>query len=202
MLFFCGGITAQEVNFNPFSLEVTTGLHAPLAPANIPRSNYIAFKQYQVAGRYMFTQKFGLKAHYAYNLFGDSENSNNGLKLNRLGLEGVLNLGKLLNVNYTIREKVGLLMHGGAGLTFAQSVSENSTDHMGNLILGLTGEIKLSNRFTLLGDITYVSNINQQYGFNGLPLNPNNDPEMGSFANISIGVMYSLGRKRHHADWY
>lgn len=202
LLFLGGTITAQEGNFNRFSVELTAGIHVPMTPSNgISRSKYIAFKQFQLAGRYMFSDKFGLKAHYAYNGFADPDNSENGLSFNRIGLEGVANIGKLLNVDYSIREKIGLLIHTGFGMTSSKASPENKIENTGNFLIGLTGEIKLNDDFSLLGDMTYVANFNQKYAYNGVPL-PNNKPQSGSFVNVSIGIMYSLGNKRTHADWY
>ena len=202
-LLFGGVLKAQESNFNRFSVEITTGIHIPISPTiGVSRSKYVAFKQFQLAGRYMFSEKYGIKGHYAYNHFNDPNNTTIGIGLNRFGLEGVVNIGRLFNVDYTIREKVGLLFHGGLGLTFAKPIAENSVDHMGNLLLGFTGEIKLNNRFSMLGDVTYVTNLSQQFGYNGIRLDPDNGSQSGSFVNVSIGIMYSLGEKRYHADWY
>ena len=196
-------VTAQSDKFNRFSAEVTTGVHVPLAPNyGISRSKYIVFSQFQISGRYMFTDKFGVKGHYGFNGFSDPKNSNMKLGLNRLGLEGVANLGKLMNVDYRLRERFGLLLHTGVGVTFAQPSSVDGTDHMGNILVGLTGQIKLNDSFTLLGDMTYIANLKQQYAYNGELINANYDPEPGSFVKVSIGIMYSFGERKYHADWY
>lgn len=202
LLILGGSLAAQEDNFNRFSVEVTTGIHIPLSPSNeIANSDYIAFKQFQLAGRYMFSDKIGLKALYGFNQFADPDQSDNGISFNRIGVEGVVNVGKLLNVNYTIRERLALLAHGGAGLTFAKATSQKNTDHIGNILLGLTAEVKLSNRLSLLTDATYIANIRQHHYYNGVAL-PNGNYETGSLINLSVGLMYSLGSKKIHADWY
>lgn len=202
LLFLGETITAQEDAFNRFSLEVTTGIHIPMSPSNeISNSDFIAFKQFQLAGRYMFSEKLGLKALYGFNQFTDPDQTQNGISFNRIGVEGVVNVGKLLNINYTIRERLALLAHGGAGLTFAKASSQNNTDHIGNILLGLTAEIKLSNRFSLLTDATYIANFRQHHYYNGAPL-PNGNYQTGSLLNLSVGIMYSLGSKEIHADWY
>src|SRR5690606_37980909 len=161
LLFFATlAVSAQTDKFNRFSGEFTTGIHVPLAPNDgISRSKYIGFKQFQLAGRYMFTEKFGLKGHYAFNRFSSSADSDMGMTFNRVGLEGVANVGKLLNVGFHLRERFGLLFHAGAGLTFANPSNVSGTDHIGNILVGFTGQIKLDNDFTLLGDLTYVSNL-------------------------------------------
>lgn len=196
-------VSAQTDEFNRFSAELTTGIHVPLAPNHgISRSKYIAFKQFQLSGRYMFTEKFGLKGHYAFNRFANPDDADFGMSFNRIGLEGVANVGKLLNVGYRLRERFGLLFHTGAGITFANPTGSESIEHIGNILVGFTGQIKLNSDFTLLGDLTYVANLKQHYAYNGELINANYDPEPGSFVNLSIGIMYSFGEEEHHADWY
>lgn len=204
LLLFCGLIaSAQESNFNRFSAEVTTGIHVPLSPGDgISRSKYIAFKQFQLAGRYMFTEKFGIKGHYAFNRFANPDDTSMGLSMNRVGLEGVANIGKLLNVNYRIRERFGLLFHTGLGVTLAQPSSTDGTDKIGNILVGFTGQIKLNENFALLGDMTYVSSFKQSFGYNGALLKSSSPSGSGGFVNVSIGIMYSIGDKKYHADWY
>ena len=202
-LLFGAALFAQESNFNRFSVELTTGVHVPLAPNDgISRSKYVAWKQFQLSGRYMFTEKFGVKGHYGFNGFSNPDDSEESLTFNRLGLEGVVNIGKLLNVNYRIRERVGLLFHTGAGITFAKPSSISNSEHIGNFLIGFTGQIKLNNRFTLLGDMTYFSNFKQHYAYNGELLDPDFEGQSGSFVNVSIGIMYNLGEGKYHADWY
>lgn len=206
VLFFlvCGlNISAQDANFNHWSAEFTTGIHVPLSKSVGPsRSEYIAFKQFQLSGRYMFTEKFGIKGHYAFNRFANPDDTQMGITMNRAGLEGVANIGKLLKVNYRLRERFGLLFHIGLGITIANPSDANEIDRIGNILAGFTGEIKLNERFTLLGDVTYIANFDQQYGFNGALLNLSKNPETASFVNVSIGIMYNLGEEKYHADWY
>lgn len=201
VLLFAAAVSAQEIGYNRFSVEVSTGIHIPNSPKNdISNSDFVAFNQFQVAGRYMFSEKFGAKGHFAYNHFINSNNSNEGVGASRMGLEGVMNVGKVLNINYRIREKVGLLLHAGAGITFANPISEGGVERMGNLMGGLTAQVKLSKRFALMADATYVANLSQHYDFNGAALNPKTNS--GGFLNVSLGLSYTFGTYGIHADWY
>jgi OOP family OmpA-OmpF porin len=150
----------------------------------------------------MITEKLGVKAHYAFNRFSNSKDSDMGMSFNRVGVEGVANVGKLLNVSFHLRERFGLLFHTGAGITFAKPSSVDGTDHIGNILVGFTGQIKLNENFTLLGDLTYVANLKQQYAYDGELINGNYDPVPGSFVNLSFGIMYNFGFEKYHADWY
>lgn len=196
-------VSAQSDKFNKLSAELTTGIHVPLAPNHgISRSKYIAFKQFQLSMRYMFNEKIGLKGHYAFNRFSNPDDSDMGVSYNRAGLEGVVNLGKLMNVSYLIRERFGLLFHAGAGITLAKPSMVNGNEKIGNLMAGFTGQIKLDNRFAILGDLTYVGNIKQHYAYNGELMHADFDSESGSFLNVSIGIVYYFGEEKYHADWY
>lgn len=199
---FCLTASAQNPRYNHWSLEATGGLHIPLAPSDgVSLGDYTGFNQFQLATRYMINNKWGVKAHYAFNNF-NAGNSEVGLKYNRFGVEGVANVGKLLKVDYRLREWVGLLFHTGLGVTFANPSSVEGTDHQGNILVGFTGEVKLNKRFTLLTDLTYVHTSKQHYTYSGLLLDPDYNAQSGGFVNFSVGIMFSLGDREYHADWY
>ncbi|MEM0519673.1 MULTISPECIES: hypothetical protein [Aequorivita] len=201
-LLLSANLFAQK-DYNRFSAEISTGLHVPFAPGDgISRSKYIAFKQFQLAGRYMFSKRVGVKAHYAFNRFNDPDVKDMGVSFNRLGVEGVVNVGRLLNVSFHIREKFGLLFHTGVGVTFSNPTGSTGTDRIGNILAGFTAQYKISNQMSLMGDMTYISNIRQHYGYNGNSLNAGEKGTSGGFVNVSIGVIFNLGEERYHADWY
>lgn len=201
ILLIGAAVSAQEIGYNRFSVEVTTGIHIPNSPGNeISSADYIAFNQFQLAGRFMFSERFGAKGHFAYNHFVNSNNSNEGVHFSRVGLEGVMNVGKVLNIDYKIREKVGLLLHAGAGISVADPIADGDVDKVGNLLGGLTAQVRLSNSFALMIDGTYVANVSQNYNFNGARLSSNTNS--GGFMNVSLGISYSFGANVIHADWY
>lgn len=194
---------AQVKHFDRVSLELGTGVHVPLAPNDgISRSKYIAFKQFHLGGRYMFTETFGVKGYYAFNHFSNPDNNNQSLVFNRLGLEGVANLGQLFNVEYRTRRTLNMLLHAGGGISFANPSSVSGTDHMGNIMVGLTGLIRVGDRFAIMGDMTLINNIKQHYAYNGNVLDPNLEAVTGKFVNVSVGIIYYLGSENNPADWY
>ena len=202
-LFLSFNLFSQGSAYNRWSAEISTGLHVPLAPNDgVSRSKYIAFKQFQLAGRYMFSKRVGIKGHYAFNRFSNPDNSDQAVSFNRFGVEGVVNVGRLLNVDFHIREKFGLLFHTGVGVTFANPTGAKGTDHIGNILVGFTGQFNLTNDIALTGDMTYIHNVKQHYGYAGNLLDVNFEPQSGGFVNVSIGVIFSLGEERYHADWY
>ena len=195
--------SAQEKKYNQISAELSGGVHAPISPKDgISRIDYVGWKQFQLSGRYMFNEYWGLKGHYGFNHFENSNYNDLGIIFNRLGLEGVANVGKLININYRIREYVGLLFHTGIGATMATTSSNEANDKIGNIIVGLTGLVKLNKSLALFGDVSYIANISQNYGFNGVKLTETLNSNNGGAVNINIGLMIYLGKHTYHSDWY
>jgi OOP family OmpA-OmpF porin len=71
---------------------------------------------------------------------------------------------------------------------------------MGNGILGLTGQIKLSNRAVLTGDLTGIINGRQNYNFDGMSVTRTGAFD-GGILNASVGLTFYLGKNELHADW-
>jgi len=198
--FVCFPSFAQLKKFNQLSMELTSGVHVPMMTnGQTSRDGFISFKQFQLSGRYMFNHNVGLKAHYGFNRFEDPGDYKLGVSYNRFGVEGVISLSRLGRVHYLTREYVGLLLHAGAGVTVGESSYVNRSDTFANLLAGFTAQVKLFENVSLLGDLSYIFNINQKYGYNGRVFT---DPASTSFVNVSIGLMYSIGNYKYHADWY
>ncbi|MBA3987323.1 MAG: outer membrane beta-barrel protein [Flavobacteriales bacterium] len=192
----------QDDKFNAFSLEIGYGIHAPLAPGDLTdRSNYLGFSHFKIGGRYQITQKIGVKLSYANDRFTDKENDNLGITYNRVGLEGIYNIGRHI-LPYYIYENVGLLAHAGIGYSRAKPVDKRSSEQTGNFTIGLRPQVKITERIALYGDGTYVMNFKQHYSYSGILLTPDYQDKTGSFATFSIGVMVYLGDMRRHADWF
>lgn len=214
-VFFWTTSSGQVItSYNKFSVEASGGFHIPVTPLDgINTSDYIGFKQFQAGARYMINSKFGLKAFFATNRFDGGESGPNpfddGKEIDyhntftRIGIEGVVNLGDLFKMGPRYLEKNGILFHGGAGLTYsAPATVPGKTDRMGILVFGLTPQRKLSDKFAIFVDATYVVNLKQHYAYNGVPLNANMDAVVGGFLSLNFGLTYYLGGNKDHADWY
>jgi OOP family OmpA-OmpF porin len=95
---------------------------------------------------YMFNNKFGLKL-ILFNSFTEGDNSTAfDIKILQSRLQGVANLGRIMSFE-TWTKSIGLLGHAGVGLSFLERKDPAyAKDRMGNLMAGITGQIKLSNR--------------------------------------------------------
>lgn len=193
---------AVENNYNKWSVELAGGFNKPtkrMTPGfrTAVVSPYVA----DLGVRYMFNNKFGLKADFGFNSFTEGDNSNSfDTKYYRVNLQGVANLGRIMSFeNWT--KSIGLLGHAGVGLSFLERKEPAYTkDRMGNLMAGITGQIKLSNRVALTGDFTTIIHGRQNLAFDGASSEGSNGLT-GPLFNGTVGLTVYLGSNEKHADW-
>jgi hypothetical protein len=131
-----------------------------------------------------------------------SNGSKVGISYNRIGVDGIYNLGRLIDLAYASNENVGLLGHIGVGYTMAKPLGESVTDRIGSISLGLTPQFKLGENTVFYVDLSSNINVKQHRGFDGGFVYENRNSTIGSFYNLSFGLMIYLGQNRYHADWY
>ena len=191
--------TGTEIN--KWSVELAGGLNKPMRPMTAGyrtavTSAYVA----DLGVRYMFNNKFGLKADFGYNSFKEGENSIGfDSKYYRADLQAVANLGRIMNFE-TWTNTLGLLGHAGFGLGFGEADNSTGTDKMGNFIAGVTGQIKLSDRIALTGDFTTILNAKQNRTFDGASV-VGTPGFAGVLFNGTVGITVYLGKNEKHADW-
>ena len=199
-------VTAQQGDrqYNNWSIEAQTGYHVPLAPNKfVDLGDYDgAFKQFQVGARYMITDTYGIRAHYSFLNFENPEVVGGGVKYNRVALDGVANVWKVMDVEGEFKETIGLLFHLGAGVTFANPSTVTGTDHIGNIIVGFTPQFKITDNIAIFADVTYMAHIKQHYAYGGELFDSNYKHETGGLVNLSAGISFSFGSREQHADWY
>lgn len=188
-------------SYNKWSVELAGGVNKPQKPFT---ENYFTSTPSPWVGdvgvRYMFNNKFGLKADFGYNSL---TNKNNSLdfdsKYYRADLQAVANLGRIMNFE-TWTNTIGLLGHAGFGVAQLENKDLHVKDRMGNFITGVTGQIKLSDRFALTGDFSAIFNASQDLTFDGAAV-PDNRGFSGILFNGTIGLNVYLGKNAKHADW-
>jgi outer membrane protein OmpA-like peptidoglycan-associated protein len=188
-----------ENQFNKWSVELAGGINKiqkPMTPGYYTASPNLFVVD--LGARYMFNNKFGLKADFGYNSFSSKNTSKDfDSKYYRFDVQGVANLARIMNFeNWT--NTIGLLGHAGFGL--GQVETKNGNDKVGNFIAGITGQIKLTNRIALTGDFSTILNANQGLTFDGA-----SSVKGGGFASSlftgTVGVTVYLGKNKKHADW-
>ncbi|MDO3387183.1 hypothetical protein QWI17_15150, partial [Gilvimarinus sp. SDUM040013] len=102
----------------------------------------------------------------------------------------------------------GLLAHGGAGYSWMNNDATkgadgkvfDDNDNMVNVMVGLTPQLRLTDRVVLTGDVSYVRNIRQNVAFDG-----NSEISGSGFGgeiwNATLGLTFYLGKNQKHADW-
>lgn len=188
-------------DYNKWSIELAGGFNKPQRPMS---DNYYTARvspfTADLGVRYMMNNKFGLKADFGYNSFTDHGDSNSfDSKYYRVDLQGVANLGRIMNFE-TWTKTIGLLGHAGIGVAQLENEDLHVKDRMGNFIAGFTGQIRLSNRFALTGDVTTIVNAFQDNTFDGAGLT-NSRGLSGLVFNGTVGLTVYLGKNTKHADW-
>lgn len=187
--------------YNKWSIELAGGFNKPQRPmSNDYYTARVSPFTADLGVRYMMNNKFGLKADFGYNSFTDHGNSNTfDSKYYRVDLQGVANLGRIMNFE-TWTKTIGLLGHAGIGVAQLENEDLHVKDRMGNFIAGFTGQIRLSNRLTLTGDVTTIVNAFQDATFDGAGLT-NSRGLSGLVFNGTAGLTVYLGKNTKHADW-
>ncbi len=195
----------SENKYDKWSIEISGGMHKPSRPfANGYATSTPSFGQAGLGVRYMFNNKFGLRLGLGY---GSVENDDNSLPFKstyyRSTLEGVINLTNVLNFqDWT--NTFGLLVHGGAGYSFAnynEPVELDVNDQMLNFMVGVTPQVKLGNGVALFGDVSAIGHTRQTLTWDGTEVSHTRGLD-GFTVNFSLGLSFYLGAAEKHADWY
>lgn len=204
-------LTANSQDFNKWSIETTFGFNkamAPLTPNFFSPTLNVGHVDFGV--RYMLNEKFGFKVDYGFGSFQEQKNTPSfNTKYSRFNLQGVANLGRMMNFE-SFSRKIGLLVHGGTGIGLVnpeENQFNNFSDDVYTLIFGLTPQIKLSEKIALVGDMSVILNGRQTITFDGgTYLVPNiTNGYYGPNATWwtgSLGLNIYLGKQAQHADWF
>lgn len=195
--------TIEKNSYNKWSIELNGGLNKPTRTMTEGYSTSTLSPFHADLGvRYMFNPKFGLKLDFGYDQFQErNDTAPFDSKYLRTSLQGVVNIGRALNFE-TWTNTIGLLAHGGFGVS--QLSADNGfdgKDYMAHGIVGLTGQLRLSNTIALTGDLTGIVNGRQNHNFDGMGQTTSGSFD-GVLLNASVGLTFYLGKKEKHADWY
>jgi hypothetical protein len=202
-LLLVSSLSSAQYRFNQFSIEAGAGYVLAGNPySEAYDSNFSGFRHIDLGVRYMINENYGVRLTYANDRFLQSNGSKVGINYNRIGVDGIYNLGRLIDLAYNSNETVGLLGHLGIGYIRASPLSGALTERIGNFSLGLTPQFKIGENTVFFTDLSANMNFKQHYGFDGSLVYGGNDTVMGSHYNITFGLMIYLGQNRYHADWY
>lgn len=193
---------AQEKNYNRWAVDLNGGI---AKPARTLSSGFSAetFENLHLDGgvRYSLNNKFGIKGSFGYDKL-DSWTNDRDVKSEyyRTSLEGVVNLGRVLNFENWTRT-INVQAHAGGGYSWLRGNEFSGTDNMGHLMAGLTGQIKVHPRVALNADFTVIQNVQQNRNWDGLTATTRSVFQ-GTMMNATVGISIYLGKQGQHADWY
>ena len=214
-----GVVCYSQSQFNRLSVEAAGGFNIPItSTTNINVSDYTIPRHLDIGARYALSKNWSIKLYYAYDRFQNKFMKGVGNTYHRLSIEGYFNLSQRLNSLET--SNLNILVHAGVGITHAYPEAierylnggrftfgetpriTKKYERIGNLILGITTQYRLSNKLALSFDTSFVFNRESQYGYNGELLHQDRTKVNGAFINFLLGLQYSIGKKERHADWF
>ena len=194
------GANAQE--YNKWSIDVNGGVNKPTY--GFASGYTTATPSLWTANggvRYMFNNKFGLRLGGGYDSFVEGKKSPKfNSNIWNVNLQGVANLGRVLSFEDWTRD-LGLLVHAGFGIGQLKGDYIKKADNIGFLTAGLTPEVRLSNRVSLLLDGSVYFYAKQNRTFDGLSATTKRGFQGVNFTG-TVGLQVALGRNLVHADWF
>ncbi|MGQ8338474.1 OmpA family protein [Sunxiuqinia sp. A32] len=206
LIFFSGNSQEYKIlpdDFNNLSIEGNIGFTKPVM--NFSDGYFddrISPLATEFGLRYMLNEYFGLKLDLAYNQYTSAPKSIDfRTDQYRISMQGVINAGRLLKFQQWT-QTFNLLAHGGLGigsLKYHEPTYSTDIDDVVNLVGGLTGQIRISDRVALNMGVNAVGNFIQNHAFDG---GDPNGQKFGLIVNGTAGLSFYLGKKKKHADWY
>ena len=194
------GANAQE--YNKWSIDVNGGANKPTVGFTSGYATKTPSLWTLNGGvRYMFNNKFGLRLAGGYDKFEEGKSSPKfNSNLWNVNLQAVANVGRVLSFEDWTRD-LGLLLHSGVGVGQLKGDNFSKADNLGFFTLGLTPQIRLSNRVSLLLDGSVYLYAKQNRTFDGNAATTKRGFQGTNFTG-TIGLQVALGRNLVHADWY
>lgn len=199
--------TAQEEeksakDYNKFSIEANAGLTKANNPFADGYTTDIAPLHVDFGVRYMFNPKFGLRLQVGYDkMKGNDESLPFETEYMNANLQGVVNLGRIMDFE-SWTKNFNIQLHTGLGYAQLDGDLFEEKDETLSFIVGLTGQLKLSERIALNADFSMFNNTGQnKYTWDGSSPNPEIRGFDGTLYNASIGIAVYLGKNAKHADW-
>ncbi len=200
--------------FNQWSIELNAGQNKAIRPFSEgyysadPRTYFKinGLEHFDLGARYMLSSTFGVKMDLAYDLIQSHAGSGSlsfKNKQYRIGLQGVSNIGRLMQFE-SFTSRIGLLVHGGIQVSLLEpqmGINKGRKEQDGGIMIGLTPQFKINNRFVITGDLTLINNLRQHFNWDGAYSAESNNLT-GMMYNTSIGLTCYLGKNEQHADWY
>ncbi|WP_318640419.1 OmpA family protein [Flavobacterium ardleyense] len=189
-------------DYNKFSIEANGGLTKANNPLADGFYTDIAPLHVDLGVRYMFNPKFGLRLQVGYDkMKGNDESIPFETEYMNANLQGVVNLGRIMDFE-SWTKNFNVQFHTGVGYAQLDGDRFEKSDNTMNFIVGLTGQLKLSERIALNADFSMLNNTGQDKNtWDGTTPNPEIRGFDGTLYNATLGIAFYLGKHAKHADW-
>lgn len=211
----------ERKNYNKWTIELVAGQSKGIRPftdgyySSNTTSNFLAalkMNTFSLGVRYMFSAKFGLKADLSSDKFSNSKITSSKdfeLQQYRFGIHGVVNASRLLNIQQELG-RLNILIH--AGLQGARATPKyqpdenvpgyyyNKSEYNLGVMFGISPEVRISNKFSIIGDFSTLNNFRQNFAWDG-NLSEKSNNISGQMIMGTIGLTYSFGKENIHGDW-
>jgi OOP family OmpA-OmpF porin len=208
-------ISKNKLPYNSWSIEVNIGSNKAVRPFSPGYAvsgdsrflNITGINHFDIGIRKMLNTKFGFKFDLASDIIesqdGVTDSKSFQTTQNRVAIQGIANIGRLLNFE-SFTKRFGLLAHGGvqiSKLTGKPKGGRIITENNGGYMLGLSPQFKIANKLVANFDFSVLVNSRQHLTWNGIesPIYNNLSGEMNV---LSFGLTLYLGNKKEHADWF
>lgn len=175
-----------------FGIEANYGSNGSYDPS------YSGFTHFGGGISYDFDETLGAKLDFGMDEFSiqnDLRGKKTGVSNLRVTAQGVVNLTNLAD-SRAFYNKFNILAHGGAGISILNSDIDEykNTDHLLNIVIGITPRYEIGENFYLSADFSAIANVSQHYFFNGeLSYNGAANSFTGLMYNATIGIAYKFG---------
>jgi hypothetical protein len=184
-------VSSSLVASAQFGIEANYGMNGSYDPS------YNGLTHIGAGVSYDFDETFGAKLDFGkdnFSIQNDLRQKKTGVSNLRITAQGVINLSNLAD-SRAFYNKFNILAHGGAGVSFLNSdIPEyQKTDHLLNLVIGITPRYEVAKSFYLTADFSAIANVSQHYFFNGeLSYDGAANSFTGLMYNATIGIAYKF----------
>lgn len=210
----------ERKDYNKWTLEFTAGQSKGTRPftdgyySSRPDSFFgtVSFNTFSLGLRYMFSSRFGLKFDVSSDRFSNNKNTESldfKVQQYRFGIQGVVNASRLFNIQKELG-RLSLLIHAGLQVArttpileadkFDTSYNYLKSELNGGVMFGISPEVRITKKFSVIGDFSSISNFRQHYSWDGR-INDAKNNLSGQMVVGSIGLTYSFGKDNIHGDW-
>lgn len=196
-------------DYNKFSLGINAGGHY-FASKTTHEINALPTQHFDLSGRYMFNNRFGLKMNVGMDQFSFTD-GHPKTNLTQVSLQASVNVSQLAGW-HKADCRWSLFAHAGfayAAMWNTAMISgprelfkfkQGSIDEMPQLVLGLNPQFKINERLAVNAHVSFNGNFMQDNGFDFASA-PKDGLFSGSYTTATIGINYYFGNALTSADW-